>query len=486
MRRREAAGLLAILPGALPRARAAELSPAPEEHYRTAVADPELNKGTFGEGFCWHAAFHMGAFLQGYRAFRDTAWLDQGVRYYDHVLGRMQTGPDGYRGWIGPYMYDASVWCDVHVGDAILLTHMLAFAEEVLGDAALANRYGAAARRYIAIARRDLFEKWDARGTWYEDGPFGGYRSWNRYGDPDELKRWTERNHIRNSGLSLPFNKHEDMGSAALKLWRITGERLYLERARRIFAFHKSRFQLVDGGYVWNYWEPMGPFDVADGKTRHWVGVHPYRNYQAGEVSKIVEAYHTGVVFDRVDIERILHTNLRIMWNGDAKTPQFRNSDATLSKPPHNQKVTAGTLWTALAPFSQTVRDLYLPGSPLARAYFEKVTCAAPPGFARKHAEGIVAGFDFTFHDCREINMAAALPSVIRVGEETMLAANALRPGHVRVGLWQDGQETTLLYNGKAEGLLLVWWKPERPIGGRVRWSFVGGGYREFPVSVRA
>lgn len=200
------------------------------------------------------------------------------------------------------------------------------------------------------------------------------------------------------------------MASAALKMRRITRERPYLERARRIFALHKSRFQLVDG------------------KTRHWVGVHPYRNYQAGEVAKIVEAYHTGVVFDRTDIERILHTNLKLMWNGERRRPQFRNSDATLPRPPREQKVTAGTLWTALEPFSQTVRDLQRPESPLARVYFENVTCAAPPGFARKHAGGMVAGFDFAFHECREIHMAAALPSAIRAGEETLLAANVLGP----------------------------------------------------------
>jgi hypothetical protein len=39
----------------------------------------------------------------------------------------METAPDGYRGWIGPYIYGPQVWCDVRVGDAILASPTLHF-----------------------------------------------------------------------------------------------------------------------------------------------------------------------------------------------------------------------------------------------------------------------------------------------------------------------------------------------------------------------
>jgi len=29
--------------------------------------------------------------------------------------------------------------------------------------------------------------------------------------------------------------------------------------------------------YQWNYWESLGAADIADGRTRHWVNVHPDR-----------------------------------------------------------------------------------------------------------------------------------------------------------------------------------------------------------------
>ena len=171
------------------------------------------------------------------------------------------------------------VWCDVHVGDAILLNGMLGFAEAVLADAVLAQKYGEPARKYVDIARRDLFEKWDARGTWGTDGPYGAYHSWNRYGAPDNFKNWTVRDDIRNSNLALPFNKQDNIAAVALKLYRITGEEKFRDRATRTFAYQKSRLQLIDDHYGWNYGEPYTAADVglAAGKTRHWVGVHPDR-----------------------------------------------------------------------------------------------------------------------------------------------------------------------------------------------------------------
>lgn len=57
--------------------------------------------------------------------------------------------------------------------------------------------------------------------------------------------------------------------------------------------------------------------------------MHPYRNYQKREVAQIVEAYHCGIAFDKTGIERILRTNLEVMWNGDRIDPKFRNSDVT-------------------------------------------------------------------------------------------------------------------------------------------------------------
>lgn len=466
----------------------------PEAMYQWAVSNPDPAKG-FGESFCWYSNLGVGPFLSRFAATGDTAWLDGAVRYYDYLLGKMQTGPDGYKGWIGPYIYDENYWCDVHVGDSILLDGMLEFAELVLKNAALEKRYGEAARRYVAVAERDVIEKWDARGTWYEDGPIGGYISWNRYCLPGDLKNWPVRNDVIKSNLSLPFNKQEDMGAVALRLYRIIGREKYRAKAEKIFAFAKSRMQLIEDYYVWNYWEPLWPgdVDVAAGQTRHWIGVHPYRNYQSGEVSKIVHAYHTGVVFDRLDIKRIVNTNLKVMWNGDRANPRFRNSNSTLPFAPGAapEKNTAGALWTALLPFNQTLRDIYA----ASRGRGERrLALDQPPDFRRRYVTREPESLpQFPLHHCPEVNFAAALPSVIRAGKETLLMANRVAPGDLEIALYSaDGCRLERVLNRERRtGLVIFRWNGDDPAGKkrfrgpyRVRWTAAEGSWREALVTI--
>jgi hypothetical protein len=451
---------------------------SPEVYYRKSMGDPGLGKNGYGEQFCWVAHYYQPSFVQAYQAWKDPAWLDWTVKYDDFLVSKMQTGPDGYKGWIGPYEYDGKVWCDVHVGDALLAGGMLQFAEFVLQDDALRKKYGDAARRYVEIARRDVMEKWDKRGTYEQQGPYGAYRSWNRYGAPGELQNWPERNEIDRSGLTPPFNKQNEMAVVALRLYRITGEEHYRQRAEQIFSYQKSRMQLVDRHYVWNYWEPFSARDVdtAAHKTRHWVNVHPSRNYQEREVQQMAEAYHTGVVYTREDMERIVNTNLKVMWDGDDETPKFRNANATLPQPPGAapRKDTAGTLWTALADFSEDVRYLARRRhmSEIAGAYFENVVAASSAGFARHYAKGRAEMPQFPIHECAEINMAAALAD----GSGLLLVANLLVPAEIEISV--DG--AAIFNERRPAGLVMVPWK--NGSARVVRWAVSPSSYREFRV----
>ena len=91
------------------------------------------------------------------------------------------------------------------------------------------------------------------------------------------------------------------------------------------------------------------------------MNVHGGRPYNAGEIGQMVEAYNTGVVFDKTDIERFLNTNLKIMWNGDKAKPHFANSNWKLPMPlgpdgkplPPETNSPAARLWTGLSQFSQ-------------------------------------------------------------------------------------------------------------------------------------
>jgi hypothetical protein len=395
------------------------------------------------------------------------------------------------------------------VGDSILMNPMLRFAELVLGDDDLKARYEEPAKRYVEVARRDLIEKWDARYTWMEDGPYGAYAAWDRYMEPGDISQW-EPIPILKSNLSLPFNKQNDMGIACLRLFRITGETAYRDRAERIFLLMKGRFRLVEDRYIWNYWEPAGSWDIdpENDTLRHWVNVHPYRNYQAGEVHDIAEAYHSGIVFDETDMRRILNTNLKVMWNGDREDPQWRNSNDTgpWAPPPPSDKEgegRAGALWTGLIDLDETVRDLYecrLKPEGLSHAFYHNVTAKTPPGYQRKYCKedpGPVPAVPFS--ECRDLIMGAALPCVIQRGVPAVLASKALQPGDLEVALYTtEGRAARILHKRKAEGandlpggITVLRWDGTDPDGKetfegdyRIRWT-MAEGYREFGITVK-
>ena len=285
-----------------------------------------------------------------------------------YCLSKMRTGPDGYKGWVGEDQTGRGTWADNHVGDAIIVDPMLGFAEVVLKDPELKKKYGEAAEKYVAEAKRDLFEKWDKRGTWKEDRAWGCYIGWDMVCCRPHPDTW--KKDIAPS-IAEPFNKNNHMGICSLRLFRITGEEKYRDRAFKIFAYTKSRFQLVDEHLQLLRLELLGAFgpesvDLAKHDTRLWMNVHGGRPYNAGEIGQMVEAYNTGVVFDKTDIERFLNTNLKVMWNGDKAKPHFSIANWKLPMPngpdgkplPLETNSPGAQLWSGLAQFSQTIRDL--------------------------------------------------------------------------------------------------------------------------------
>jgi hypothetical protein len=289
-----------------------------------------------------------------------------------------------------------------------------------------------------------------------------------------------------------------DMGLAAIRLFRLTGKTEYQERAERVFRLVKARLRLFEGGYLWNYWEPLGPWDIdrQQGRVRHWVNVHPARNYQAREVAFMVEAYHTGLVFDQIDMERLLRTNLGWMWNQDLETPRWRNA-APWSPWRADGESGAGTLWSALADFDETARRLHarqLEKGTIDQAYFERLVRARPPGFERRYARGALSLFPVSFTSSPNLVMAAVLPHAFRPGEEAILICKAAISDTLEIDLCsREGEFLEKLYAGRIhggqDGLEGFFWMPWDRSGVargeyRVRWK-LGEEYREYPVLVR-
>lgn len=485
----------------------------PNELSNKMINNPDFVKNANGENFCWHARVGLDQFVDNYDLTKDTRWLDAGIKYYDFLIGRMETDPDGYKGWIGVYGYDDNYWQDALVGDAILLEGILNFSVLVLEDKSLKSKYLDKANSYVEIAKKDFIEKWDKRGCWIDDGPYGTYIEFNKYLKSDNLKEWISAPEASRAGISHPFNKQMDVGQVCLRLFRITGDKFYRDRAEKIFFTAKSHFQYFNDHYCWNYFEPLYPGDVDLEKkdTRHGVWVHPWRSgYQAGEVEKIAEAYHYGIVFDEQDIKRIINTNLNVMWNKDKKNPRFISSNglgadndtsgiAAFQKAWGHSNVTknAGELWTGLLDFDQTIRDLYelrFKNDQKSIQYlrYRNSILVNPPGFKRKFVNGEVTIPKVNFTESKELCLATVLPHVINKENRSIIICKSYIPGELQIDVYStDGKKIGGLYRGTiAEGIFIIDWDGKDPAKKvtykgdyRIRWS-IGSGYREFPIVI--
>jgi len=401
------------------------------------------------------------------------------------------------------------------VGDAILVAGILDFCVLVSENDNLKSKYGDKANSYIAIAKKDFIEKWDKRGCWIDDGPYGAYIGFSKYLKADNLKEWVYAPEVSRSGISHPFNKQMDVGEVCLQLYRITGDKFYWNRAEKIYFTAKSHFQYFDNHYCWNYYEPLysGDIDLEKQETRHWVGVHVWRSgYQAGEVGKIVEAYHYGIVFDEQDIKRIINTNLNVMWNKDKVNPKFINSNGlggdgdTLGLASfqaawgHSNVIkNGGELWTGLLDFDQTIRDLYelrFKGDKQSPGYinYKNTVLSNPPSFKRKYAKGNVTVPVVNFTECKDLYLATVLPHKVPKDGKSIIVCKSWNAGELQIDVYSTaGEKLTNLYKGNIdkETLFVITWDgkdaAKKAIYNgdyKIRWT-IGNGYREFPITVQ-
>jgi hypothetical protein len=488
---------------------AATIASTPQKYLdgSTANAQRRMTGKYTGDSWTWHACFPMHGFLDSYLATGDKAWLDAAVTYFDWNLSLLLKGPDGQPGWLGP-VGGHEGWLGEHpIGDAIMLEPMVRFAELVLKDEpALTEAYGRKGRTYADMAGRLMFEKWRSRGAWREDGPYGVFCEWPKYYTEAEADAWHDPP-PGTRAITLPMNMQVHWGITAARLARIGGDKAWHETAMKLMRFVKSRLCLCDDHYTWNYWEPFGPWDIDPQNPQaflHWVGTHPYRDYQAGEIRCIVEAYERGIVFDAEDMKRFVNTNLKVMWNGRLDDPKWDNSNAGVqkavfgeirlpSKPAGIFSRYAGCLWTDLAVFDPTVRKLYekelKPGT-YQDAYYRNVTARRPPSYERRYADEPADILDAPLVSCATLKMVAVTPCVVETGGAMRTLCVSWAEGDLQIALVSaDGSQVRQeIYAGKvaSQAVRNVEWsaKDVPPGAYRVRWT-LGGQHRDFPILVK-
>ncbi|MGD0411520.1 MAG: hypothetical protein ABSC18_07425 [Verrucomicrobiota bacterium] len=335
---------------------------------RSRYCDKEL-----GEEIGWLISPFLNGFYYGWLATRDSQWIDRLMDWTDSWLRRGVTEPDGFIGW--PKREAAgtdtdqlnSFLADSLLGEAMALRPVTLMAGQILKDPALKPKYQATAERYLKLSEQ-VFEKWDQRGVWRETAAAGVISIVQPFGiegvRAHMAGKWSEGYAKRNdpaTGFSHPDNKANAVALWLLALHDVTAEPTYKTRAEKWFRLMKSRMKTRDNGpyFVWNYWEPAGPWDYkSDGSPKHWVGVHPNGGYYGIDVEAIVCAREHGLVFDQDDMARLIATNRDFMWNKKMEGAAFQRMDGGAADP--RWKDTPGVLWTALTPYDETLRKVFL------------------------------------------------------------------------------------------------------------------------------
>jgi hypothetical protein len=316
-----------------------------------------------GEELGWLVSPFLNGFYYGYRATGDVAWLDRLADWTHAWTVRGIKEPDGFLGWpksgTGGVL-EENLYTDSLLGEAMALRPAMLAARDILRDRTLKQKFGDMAQTWLELAE-STFEKWFVRGCWREVKE-GGVWVVPAFGMDRQTGQWTEGYARRTTdGFSNPDNKQNLIALWLLSLHDATGNPVYRTYAQKWWRVMKSRLHTRQGGkyFVWNYWEPAGPWDLKrDGSPRHWVGVHPNGGYYQIDVEAMVAAFEHGLVFTREDLDKLIATNRDFMWNHQVKAAKFQRMDG--GPPDARWKDTPGCLWTALAPYDDTLRKVFV------------------------------------------------------------------------------------------------------------------------------
>jgi hypothetical protein len=315
-----------------------------------------------GEELGWLVSPYLDGFHQGYRVTHDPKWVAMLMDWADACLRRSVKEPDGFIGWpklTTDHAQGKDFYADSLLGEAMLLRPIVLMAGEILKTPTLLEKWDAKARDWLEFAGM-IFQKWDARGCWREVKD-GGLWVVPPFGIDKKAGQWTDDYAQRaTAGFSHPANKQNHIARWQLAMHDVAKKPAYLERAEKWFRLMKSRMRTQEHGkyFVWNYWDPAGPWDYQRGSTRHWVGVHPNGEYYAIDVEGIAAAFEHSLVFTRDDIDRLVATNRDFMWNQKLPGVKFRRIDGGGSD--LRWKNTPGMLWTPLVQYDETLRKIFV------------------------------------------------------------------------------------------------------------------------------
>jgi len=332
--------------------------------WKTRILSDEKNRycdKEMGEELGWLVSPFLNGFYYGWLATQDIMWVEHFTDWADSCVKRGIRGPDNFPGWPkgnGGGDESKTFTADSLLGEAMMLRPMVLMSAQIKNHAKLSEKFGAKAESWIQLAET-IFEKWISRDCWREVKN-GGVWIVPDFGTDLKTGKWSSGYDSRKTtGFTNPDNKLNHIARWMLAMYDVTKKTVYRDHATQWFQVMRSRMKNRDRFFVWNYWEPAGPWDYKpDDSPKHWVGVHPNGGYYQIDVEAIVDGYEHGVVFSKEDIDRLIATNRDFMWNQKLDGARFQRMDG--GEVDERWKNSPGLLWTSLVPYDATLKKIFL------------------------------------------------------------------------------------------------------------------------------
>lgn len=198
-------------------------------------------------------------------------------------------------------MASSYVVFSVHTG--MITAPIAEFCRLVRADHRLTRRYGAKAARYLHAVRAAVGAH---DGEWRQNDQGEGWYIWEK-GTP-----------LAFDGCEMPHNQFLALATTQLHLSRLTGHRLYRDRAVRMLTTFRNDLAVQGNSYVWHYWWTKGRvyagYRQAD-DVSEWTPAYPSGARQmedgshgAVDVEAVLAASRLGLVFGDADVRRLAAT----------------------------------------------------------------------------------------------------------------------------------------------------------------------------------
>ena len=286
--------------------------------------------GRDGGSFAWGpSAYVQRMYLNLFRAFNESVWLDKLAGQIDRILiARSDVPPyevydpryvDGYRGWgqnrYRQYRPEYTEWFS---DDGLIISPILAFVELVWENPSLHTAYMAKADEYLRAVEEDVIAKWHA--NWAPDPGWTAGDS-SRYGEDAgyhvyEWSGWKRQ----------PLNMYLSFADGLVTLRRLSRSpyyKAYNEAFARFYAvqceqmlryFHDQLLYDPEAeAYTWKY-----------GHESHWPELMEDVGHAFIDIQAALQGVRSGLSFTRMDLERMANTFVRHVWNGSLEEPSFR------------------------------------------------------------------------------------------------------------------------------------------------------------------